>query len=593
MKRKARGFWEDFENVKNALIPLIGKYGRFPSSNEMIRDGFSSLARSIAKYHGGILTVSKKLGIKTFDESIDRNSHHTWTKEKVLSDYKNYIKSKNINYYPSRYEMKEDGVNIYIGITQVFSNYKNFKAILKSDGYVLDIKQKNIKWTWSSALQTLLPIVKDLGYMPSNSDLDKLGLCGLRGFINKSNVKQKLKEHLDINGKLRKYTVSRESGHWDNLKNIEQAILYLYEKYGRIPKGKELAELGYGSLSQHIKRLDASFLEKYNYFATSNLIKTKDGHYVRSNYELLLDNYFFINNISHQTEQVILKDGKRKFKFDFKINLLGKDIYFEIWGYTKERNKFEERYQIKRCEKEKLYHQSNLNLIGINSDIFEMSFNLIYDHFTNQIKKYDSSFVPREMDLDLFLWGSHYSINDVLTQLQIIVRENNGYFPSTSYLRQIKGGDGLISQIQKFGGVEIFKNKLNINIKPHESKWTLDKLKYELYSLNKHKYIPSDSELKSFNRLDILGGIHKNGGFKKVSAILQIPSSTIFRKTQPKISKSKWSIDFLINELKPIINELGRLPNERELRKMKRVDIVYGIKMNGGFKKLKNIISGH
>jgi hypothetical protein len=36
MYRKQRGYWQDWQNVENALKPLIDKLGYFPTSKELI-----------------------------------------------------------------------------------------------------------------------------------------------------------------------------------------------------------------------------------------------------------------------------------------------------------------------------------------------------------------------------------------------------------------------------------------------------------------------------------------------------------------------------------------------------------------------------
>jgi hypothetical protein len=81
--RKPKGYWENFDNVKDEILPLIVKYGRFPSNKEMTIEGRSSLARFIGKYHGGILEVAKRLNVPTYDEQIGRNKKNTWNESTV------------------------------------------------------------------------------------------------------------------------------------------------------------------------------------------------------------------------------------------------------------------------------------------------------------------------------------------------------------------------------------------------------------------------------------------------------------------------------------------------------------------------------
>jgi hypothetical protein len=266
-------------------------------------------------------------------------------------------------------------------------------------------------------------------------------------------------------------------------------------------------------------------------------------------------------------------------------------VSVEIWGYTRNRNKFEKAYHKKRLLKEQFYKKLSLNLIGIDAPIFEKPFQLIYNHFEKQIVKHDKSFKAKKIDLDYLLYGSNYSEKDVIRQLQLIVKNNNGYFPSTNDLRQIENGEGLISQIQKYGGVSHFKRILNTDIDKKKSKWSIEYLKNELYNLNQLKYLPSYNELSELKRLDILGGIQKNGGFKKLSLNLDIPSKSAYIKRNPKPSKTKWTMSYLLKELEPIIEEYKTVPSEGKLISLGRGDIVVGIKKNGGFVRIKESLN--
>jgi hypothetical protein len=586
--RKPKGYWENFDNVQKELKPLLIKYGRFPSNNEMTNEGKSSLARFIGKYHGGIIEVAKRLNVPTYDERIGRNKKNTWNETNVLIEFKDYINKKNIDYFPSRYEISKSGSNIYTGITQVYGSYQNFKNHLLSIGFTLLKKPKETKWTLETVINELEPIVKELGYFPSQSGLDKLNQKGLRGYISKNNLLDYLKNHFNVESKLRKNTVSRPSGYWDNTENILRELDKVFNDFGRIPNNKELLELGYGSLALHIKKLPDEILEKYNYYTNSLLIKTKDGHYVRSNYELLFDNYLSYNNIKHLSEGLISQRHSRKFQFDFKLKLNNKkDVFVEIWGYTRNRNKQEKDYHEKRLIKEKVYRDLNLNLIGIPADIYEKTFIEIYDYFSKSISVFDTKYIAKKMDINYLLWGSIYNEENITETLHSLIEKNGGYFPTTNQLRKLNNGEGIISQIQKFGGVQYFKDKLKVSSKVKCSKWTLSKLKTEIKALNNLLYIPSYNELNEANRLDILGGIQKNGGFKNVAKLLSLPTCSDYLKLNPKPSKSKWTKVFLFKELQPIVNKFNTIPSEGDLMNMGRADLVVGIKKNGGFIKIK------
>lgn len=578
--RRSSGYWKDIENVKRELQPLILKYGRFPSNNEMLKDLGSSLPRYIHKYHGGILNLSKELGLFTYDQSIGKRERNTWTREMVIDEFMKIIKEKGINYYPSRNELNKWGYDIYVGITQTFGTYLEFKKNLIKNKIHLEKKEKIIKWTNESITNTLVPIITKLGYFPSQKELDELGLSTIRRVLSENKkLQDKIIDDLQTTKKfkIRKWTQD----------SVFEEVNEMYKKYGRILGVKEMMELGYGSLYSNLNKLDNKILFDFGYFENSQYILSKDGHKVRSTYELFFDNFLFYNNIKHSTEGLIPNQESSKYLYDFKIELNNCIIYVEVWGYSRERNKIEVEYVKKRKLKEDVYKNLGLNLMNIEDVVFERSFEDIYNHFTTLIKKYDQEIHIKPIDLEFLLYGSNYSIDNFIRELNVLVENNDGYFPTTTQLKKIVGGEGVISKIQKYGGVDIFKKIMNVEVRPLDLKWTLDKLKDQLKKLNNLKYLPSYNELLDLGRIDLFGGIQKNGGFKEVSRKLNLPTKKEFNKTQTNVYKGKLSKQKIFEEVKLIIDKIGQFPSEKYLKENNRVDLYVGIKRIGGIKSLK------
>ena len=303
---------------------------------------------------------------------------------------------------------------------------------------------------------------------------------------------------------------------------------------------------------------------------------------------MLFDNFLSFNNIQHETEGVISEDIDKGYLYDFKLSLDKTIVYVEVWGYTRGRNDLEKIYEKKRLDKERKYHELGLKLLGIDGErVFSKSFDEIYSEFEKLIQNYQPSFVSEPLDINYFLGGSNYSIDTIVEELKKIVKNNDGYFPTTIQLREQKGGEGLVSMIQKYGGVDTFKKILNTDIRTKELKWDLNSLKKEIYELNRLKYIPSYSDLEKMNRLDIIGGIQRNGGYKKVSEKLKVPSKSEFLKINPKEYQGKWSEDKIEKEVQLIITKIGKFPQEKDLTSLGRRDLYCGIKrICGGMKKL-------
>lgn len=101
--------------------------------------------------------------------------------------------------------------------------------------------------------------------------------------------------------------------------------------------------------------------------------RTKDGHFVRSRGEALIDNFLFDNNIRHIYEQELILDG-RLIKPDF--YLPDYDVYIEYWGYDENSQDKEmaEKYEINKQNKLELYKRNNIKLIEIlNDDINDIN----------------------------------------------------------------------------------------------------------------------------------------------------------------------------------------------------------------------------
>lgn len=91
--------------------------------------------------------------------------------------------------------------------------------------------------------------------------------------------------------------------------------------------------------------------------------RCKDGHYVRSRAELLIDNWLLEEKIVHIYEkQVLFKNGEKRL-CDFYLPQY--DTYIEFWG----RN--DEYYTERKKEKTNFYKEDNLKLISLEDKHLE------------------------------------------------------------------------------------------------------------------------------------------------------------------------------------------------------------------------------
>ncbi len=87
-----------------------------------------------------------------------------------------------------------------------------------------------------------------------------------------------------------------------------------------------------------------------------------DGHEVRSTYEQRVDNWLFVNGISHEYEP--------RLPFDLRCcgDFFANDHYIEIWGASKH----DLRYEARRERKTRLYQSNGLRLIELSPHDFSV-----------------------------------------------------------------------------------------------------------------------------------------------------------------------------------------------------------------------------
>ena len=102
------------------------------------------------------------------------------------------------------------------------------------------------------------------------------------------------------------------------------------------------------------------FPEKLTNKYPDSLLKTKDGHLVRSRAELIIDNMLYDYGLTHAYERELPIEEKVLCDFYIPSKNGGKAVYIEFWGIS-DNDKYLERKKIKQS----IYKKYNLNLIEI------------------------------------------------------------------------------------------------------------------------------------------------------------------------------------------------------------------------------------
>lgn len=123
----------------------------------------------------------------------------------------------------------------------------------------------------------------------------------------------------------------------------------------------------------HFIAYEKYLIDCYNIITNNEnmpLLTTKDGDQVRSRGELIIDNYLYGNNISHEYEKSVYIN-EIELRPDFYLPEY--DVYIEYWGYDENSQDREiaDAYEQRKHEKQGLYKQGNITLIEIENKDFE------------------------------------------------------------------------------------------------------------------------------------------------------------------------------------------------------------------------------
>jgi hypothetical protein len=559
MLRKPKGYWDDFKNIENELRPLCIELGYMPSTKELERKGLNSLSRLGISKHGGVKVIAERLGFKTFDENIGRNSANYWTLENTISEFKSFLKKENLEHFPTRNEFKKyNRINLWTAIYNIgLSKFKNSSQVIELN---LVDKVKVFLWNESKIIEKLLSVVDEIGFYPSSATLDKLGLTDLRGAITKNGGSQyywaKLGEPKHENRKQKNRIEANDENY------IEKEYLNLCSQLGHTASTNDIFRLEMHWLNASIRKKFGSIkflIDKHNLHPENlSLIRANDDHLVRSINEAIFDNILCMLNVQHEIEGVIPGQINSKYLFDFKIkNTDNENVYVEIWGFneTKNNNKLIQTY-LKNKEKKKLfYHQNNLNLIEIDGSFFNSPIKNIITYVKSKLSDANISFNQNDLhdnEIKTIIFKP-YKVEDLVSDFDDISK-SLGHYPSARDLIKLNRGE-LIDRISKIGGfTEIRKySKLNLRSKVFEVKWTDETLLNELNILiNLYGKIPTPSQLKALNRLDIFGALNKQGGIRKFA-----------KKHNLKTTYDTHPTDFKdLNDIKAALSSLMRNDNK-------------------------------
>ena len=183
-ERKPCGYWNE-KTVLAEAKKEIELYGDLPSYPKLMKNNRGDLANAISR-RGGFKKFRELLGIKKED--------NYWTEENTLAEARKVVDER--GYLPSQQElgkMKKNNLANAIRIHGGFHKIRgklNLKEKIKISGY----------WNEENILNETKKFVKEYGDLPSQQELKKLKKGDLADAINRYIGFSKIREKLGLKG---------------------------------------------------------------------------------------------------------------------------------------------------------------------------------------------------------------------------------------------------------------------------------------------------------------------------------------------------------------------------------------------------------
>lgn len=595
---KPKNYWKKFSNVKKELAPFIKKLGRLPSYRELKKKDLESLYRYGINSFGGVNKVAKKLGVKTYDQSIGRADQDYWTYEKTVIELIKFIKLHKLIYFPTKTDFKKFKRQDLLGAYRKHGRKKFEKdsRIKVKRNRLIKLKfdfaraPKIKKWKEKEVLVQLAKIVENLGYFPSGADLDEMERTDLRGAISRFGGQIKFWKKLDMpaHKKRPKYVHRRKKRTADE---VVQEYKSLVKKINHPPSFTDLKKLEMHNLLEDIHIHFGSIIKLCEYLGFKEnlfgMYKTRSGSYVRSMTEAIIDNILTHLKVPHSYEGLISINEKRKYKYDFRAkDLNNNDVYIEVWGYPKEIRsgvfgKLVKNYQRKKIEKINIYKKNKYKLLEIEGrEILGGTIASAYYKLAKKFRRFkliQSVTKLRSFDEINFFVYKLYDIHQFELELKKIEKKF-GYLPPAQDLDD-HGYGAISAKILKLGGYPIIRKKFHLKNKPRKpSKWNKKKIINEIRKLaKKYSHMPKHSQFVKDKKLDLFGAIQKHyGGTRKLAKIYN------FKHTNLTTFKDFNTLDKVKKTLAPMLTRENKIPTTSFLKKNSPKGLYSAIDKLGG-----------
>lgn len=486
----------------------------------------------------------------------------------------------------------------------------------------LNVQQTNI-WTDDKIIEELRLIAAE-GYPLTYKTLRKLNRYDLHGALSKRGALNDIKEKMGL--QVKKKTI------WTK-ESIIRAYNELFSQLGRIPSVKDIRESSYRDLEygiyaefkkitnlrkemqlhtnrkppawwtlentvKELKQFHAENTALFQHKAVSPLLFEKGRSDIFNaaqkfgGIRKLCEAYLGMKfpSSTDWTEDSLLEELKTIYGSEHAIsdNILRKLNRHDLIGAMKKYgtlNDFKEKMglTVKRqthWTQEKVHEEYNLirqktGKHPTTQKLIEMGKSeLIYG-----IKKYYGNIknYRKEHNITETRKPQHYwTRENVIKELKEFIDSHPDYNGNCSpQMFTDHNRDDLRRAIYKFGGIRVLSKDSGLNLTIKHKSWSEQELLDELIRLSTSNIPITQKSLLKLKRSDLLGAAEK---FEGLNAVKQKMGLQIKRQ-------SYWTNEIIIEQLKPLIKEYGRIPSEAVFNCLGKKDLFSAIQKKGGIKK--------
>lgn len=385
MKKDNHGFNQyTMEEIITLAKNWYDTNGRLVQRDLKHENGLPS-AHQVTKHFGTLQNLLKEAKIES-TTNLNLFKRECLTDKEMLDSYKKFVEEhlKTNMYLPTNDEVDAcEYLQCTSAYTSRFGSFDNINKLIGYDGYNVKVLESDMIYKYKKAC-------KDYGHVLNSREITKISkstnnyIYSTETYLNHFGTLHNLQEICGFDKTVPGKGATKEE--------LIEKLQWLGGVLGRRPVQSDLKLYKNMPSGNAYLNMFGSFKKALNEAGYENqkIFETKNGTKCNSTYELKLAqvlesyNIFFKNEVYYKN---VIPNFKRRYRFDFVINMNNKKYYIELFGI--EGN---ELYEKRKQEKIQICAENNIPLIQLyQSDIYSKTNKEIYDTLLNYISNLEEA----------------------------------------------------------------------------------------------------------------------------------------------------------------------------------------------------------